>query len=211
MPAALWKGFVMDNKESMVNRVVDSLNRDLEVAFNEVIKDYDIKVYSDDSTKNPDTSLTVFVSSNTPKPKTSKKNKKLKQFDLQIAYSLYLTFDVQYLYSIGMEPIKLSMIFMHTQAEYSQMIYNRISYWSKALFKKIHALFEVYGLNLNMLPFEIYADKNNVLYISKLPTFNDLSFFDSKDVDKLLDKNAFIEKQANGLLEAATSFEHNKS
>lgn len=195
---------------SMTERVIDSLNHDLEVAFKEVIKDYDIKTFLDDSTKNPETSITVFVSSYTPKPKTSKKNKKFKQFDLRIAYSPYLTFDVPYLISIGQAPYKLDIIYIHTKAEKTQFIYNRISYWSKALFKKIYGLFEEYGINLCMLPFEIYSDENDELYISKLPTFNDLTFFDKKNFLQKLDKDAFVQELANGLIEAANHLEQNQ-
>lgn len=196
---------------TLVNRVINLLNHDLSTALHEVIKDYDIKLCEDDSTKNLDTALSIYVSSNSLKPKTSKKNKKVRIFDLKIAYSLELTFDLKYLSSIKQPPYKLEIIYMHTKAEKTQMIYNRITYWSKALFKKIYVLFEEYDLNLSMLPFEIFADENDELYISKLPTFNDLYFFDKNDSSKELDKNIFIQKQVDGLIEAAHSLEEIKN
>ena len=196
---------------TMINRVRDSLNHDLSTALHEVIKDYDIPLYEDDSTKNSDTAITIFVSSKNPKPKTSKKNKKFNVFDLNIAYSLELTFDLKSLIGTKQSPLSLNIIYMQTKPEKTQIVMNRINFWSKALFKKVYFLFEEYGLNLSMLPFEFYGDINDEFYISKLPTFDDLCFFDKKDQNKELDKDVFIQEQVNGLIEAAKSLERNKS
>ena len=197
---------------SLVDRVVDSLNHDLSVAFKEVIEKYDIKLHLDNnSTKTRDTSIVIFVNNKTPKPKTSKKNKKLKQFDLSFAYSLYLNFDLSNLIGHDVEPIKLQFLYMHTKPECFQPMYNRILYWSKPLFKKVYETFEEYGIYLSTLPYEIYADENDELHISRLPTFNDLIFFDKTDPSKTLDKSLFIEEQAKSLSAAIDSFENSKS
>lgn len=207
--AAHERGIKMEDT-TMTNRVRDSLNHDLSTALHEVIKDYDIKLYEDDSTKDSDTAITIFVSSSTMKPKTSKKNKKLKVFNLQIAYSLELTFDLKSLIGTKQSPLSLNIIYMHTKPEKTQIVMNRINFWSKALFKKVYSLFEEYSLHLSMLPFEFYGDINDEFYISKLPTFDDLCFFDKKDPNKELDKDVFIQEQVNSLLEAAKSLESHK-
>lgn len=193
-------------KTEMEERILTNLEHELEDALNQVIQTYEIPLFLDESQKNAEMAYSVFVSANSPTPKKKSKKSKNMQANVAIGYSPNLTFDVDYLNSVGLAPYKLSLIYMYTKAECTQAIYNRISYWSKALFKKVSKVFECYGLDLNMLPYEIYGDIDNNLYISKLPTFSDLKFFDNNDSTKVLDKNEFIRKQAEGLIDTASHF-----
>ena len=156
-------------KTEMEERILSNLEHELEEALNQVIHTYEIPLFLDENQKNKEMAYSVFVSTNSPTPKKKNKKSKNAPANVSIGYSPDLTFDVDYLNSIGLAPFKLSLIYMHTEAEYFQAVYNRISYWSKALFKKVAKAFECYSLDLNMLPYEIYWDMDKKLYISKLP------------------------------------------
>lgn len=200
----------MEDREFLVERVITDLNNSLTDACNSVITNYDIPLFKGEKQQN--LALTIIVKAkNSATSKPSKKNKKIKKAEVEIFYSVGLSFDISYLSNSKTPPIKLGMIFSITEPDKTQFIYNRISYWSKPLFEKVASTFREYGLSLNTFPLEMYFDEDGTIYISKLPTFDDLIFFDKHDVTKNLDKKVFIEEQVNGLLEAAAYFNKNKN
>lgn len=186
---------------SVTKSVSEKINSELRERLSEIIDDYSIPVFPTTQEKDEECLLTIYVS-----PESTKKNKKNKTVlpKLKIEFNTYSEFDLDKLREESIYISDISYIWSILKAEYAEPARKQISSWSRQLFTALRKMYkESYDLELLMLPFEIYIDENDIMYISRLPKFEDLWFYDKTTTDRRLNTQIFLEDQAKSIIDVA--------
>ncbi len=193
--------------DSIIEITRKKLDTELQEMFSEIINEENIPILPPER-RNEDYIITIYV---TPEPltKTTKKNRSAKNVlqKLAVRFCTMPEFDIQKLHDSGKLAGSIELIWNILKTEYVLPTKKKLYSWSRAFFTPVSKMYkEQFGLTLTMLPFEVSLDKENNLYISKLPTFCDLWFLDENhknnknNYKNRFDNNAFLERQARSII-----------
>lgn len=142
--------------------------------------------------------ITIFVTR-----ANVKVSKKSKVTPIDVSYSEELDFDLQ---NLSRWPTPVTHIWTIFEPDLYPMVLGKIKNWSRLFFKKAWELcHNEYNLDLMVLPFQVYCNEDNKLFVSKLPKFTDLRFRNKNPDEPVVDATDFINSQANAIFEVSQS------
>lgn len=95
---------------------------------------------------------------------------------------------------ISMKPIFLFPNELETK--WRNIIISKIHYWINTLFSQTMLMYDdKYSVTLALLMLEVYIDNPDKMFITKLPTFEDLIFVSSNNQKMLVENDYLIEQQ----------------
>lgn len=162
--------------------------------------------------------LTLFI---TLDGETGKSKKKLSKYEkthpaIDISYSWERNFDYKALVKLAEtadDTILAKLFLIHHDLEshtWYAPITNNLKSWSKVIFHTVYNFFlEKYGLKLYRLPLEVYVNTPEDMYISKIPAFEDLWFFENSS-KKYVTIDEIIYEQAETLKQISETFFNSK-
>ena len=182
--------------DEMLRQLQQKFDTELNETVRKVVASYEIPTVSEDEI-DPDKTITIFLTragaGKSAKSKNSKKSSG-KKVEVKIAFSLELTFEIH--------PSMLSelwLIFKILEPELVVPISNRITYWSRALFRAVDSMLNDYGYGLQLFPFQIFFDTNNNIHIAKMPKFENLKFIEVSNPNKVLNPSDVLLKHSEML------------
>ena len=161
--------------------------------------------------------LTLFI---TLDGETGKSKKKLSKYEkthpaIDISYTWERNFDYKALVELATsvekrnETVLAKLFLIHSDLENHEWygpITNSLKTWSKSIFHATHNFFyEKYGLKLYRLPLEVYVNSPEDMYITKIPAFEDLWFFEGSS-KKYVSSEQIICEQADTLRQISETF-----
>lgn len=152
--------------------------------------------------KDPNYCITIFAIQDPPSKGNSKKHhSKATHFQ----FCCDLQFDRA---KIAGSLCDLRLLWQILKPECYQPSLNKISSWCRSFLTVTTHLCEKYDLNLCMIPFEVFFDLSDNLYVSKLPEFTDLMFYQKcGNSYKSVDATEFLAQRATSILEVNKALE----
>ncbi len=155
--------------------------------------------------------VTFFASNqdiNIPKKKLSKY--KLAHPTLKFSYSLERYADFYKVKTIlsdtsnnNSEVIKTFPMFLFSQElepKWRNEIISRVHYWINTIFAQTMLMYkDIYSITLALFMIEMYIESPDKMYITKFPSFQDLTFVTSDHPPKVLDNEEIISRQVSSI------------
>ncbi|MBR2786976.1 MAG: hypothetical protein IKD76_05750 [Clostridia bacterium] len=185
-----------------VKLIQQKFEDELKEVLRSIVESYEIAVVTSTGSE-----LAIFVSSSNcskdKRPKAKKKKNSRLNNNVKLSFSPTNSFDIEKTYNNdGL--LDFWLLYQFVKPEVFTPATNRITYWSRALFKAVNTWISNYGVELQMLPFEAHFDENDDLQISKLPNFSDLLFVNPIDSQKTLKASDVIAKQLETISEVGS-------
>lgn len=203
--------------ERLYDEVKSSFDNSLKSNFESIVRQNQIPVSNEDFAEN--CYVTFFVSNqdlNVPKKKLSKYRQSHPK--LQLNYSLERFPDFSETKNTIYSDLKnktqsiatMKPMFLfgsELDAKWRNIILPRIHFWINTLFSQTLIVFEKkYSITLALLLLEVYVESPDNMFVTKLPTFEDLLFASSNrktlidgkdfinDFAKLIDESSFFQR-----------------
>lgn len=159
--------------------------------------------YNFNSTDEDDYFVTFFVTNcDLALPKKLKNKHRLANPKVDIVYTFLRDFNFSNVISnpaIGQKMSTTNLMYIFNDLanpEWQIPISNTVKTWSRFLIGKLSIYYkEKYGIQLAKMPIEIWIKSPNQMYISKIPTFDDLIFVSSDKNYVLIENSNILESQ----------------
>ena len=181
---------------SVIEQVRKNLDENLRCCLSETINEEEIPILPIEK-RNEDMCITIFAKID---QKFSKKHKNAPP-KIIVEFSSETDFDHQKLRTNHKPIVSIQFIYTLVKDSCLQSTQRDISCWAQYLFRDARKLYKMdYELELLMLPFEVSFDEDDNLYISRLPSFNDLWFLNPYNSKERLSNDEFINNQASAII-----------
>lgn len=159
--------------------------------------------YNLNSTDEDDYFVTFFVTNcDLALPKKLKNTHRLANPKIDIVYTFYRDFNYSNVTSqpaVGRRLSTTNLLYIFNdlaKPEWQTPISNTVKSWTRFLIGKLSIYYkEKYGIQLAKMPIEIWIKSPSEMYISKIPTFDDLIFVSSDKNYVLIENSSILKNQ----------------